>query len=256
MNARGVLAAMAAAGLAGCGQQSPPAPSVDVSQLRGATIQPLQAQPVLEEVPPAIPEAPLAGKPQVAEVAKLKAGARYWQNFAKLQTSLPVTAQSPQAGRPAEPPSNAVDPTPQVIDGYRVVDFKQLTKYIFKVPDDPVTEPAAKEMLGENEIPEDVQALNKQKIALKGYMLPLRTEDGKVVEFLVMANQALCCFGAVPKITEYVSVRMPEGRGVNELKDIPITVFGTFKVGAIVENDYVVGLYEMTGHTLNGPIDL
>ena len=49
---------------------------------------------------------------------------------------------------------------------------------------------------------------------------------------------------------------MPEGRGVNELKDIPITVFGTFKVGAIVENDYVVGLYEMTGHTLNGPIDL
>ena len=154
------------AGLTGCGQQSPPAPSVDVSQLRGATIQPLQAQPVLEEVPPAIPETPSLGKPQIAAVAALKTGGRYWENFAKLQTSLPVTAQSPQAGRPAEPPSNAVDPTPQVIDGYHVVDFKQLTKYIFKVPDDPVTAPAAKEMLGENEIPEDVQALNKQKIAL------------------------------------------------------------------------------------------
>ena len=247
---------LAVAGLTGCGQQSPPAPSVDVSQRRGATIQPLPAQPGLEEVPPAIPEAPSLGKPKMAAVAALKTGGRYWDNFAKLQTSLPVTAQSPQAGRPAAPPSNAVDHTPQGIDGYHVEDLQQLTKYTFKVPDDPVTEPAAKEMLAGNEIPEDVQALNKQKIALKGYMLPLRTEDGKVVEFLVMANQALCCFGAVPKITEYVSVRMPEGRGVNELQDIPITVFGTFKVGAIVENDYVVGLYEMTGHLLNGPIDL
>ena len=94
------------------------------------------------------------------------------------------------------------------------------------------------------------------KIALKGYMLPLKVEDGKITELLILRDQSMCCYGAVPKINEWVSVRMPEGKGVKPVMDVPVTIFGTLKVGEVLENGYLVGIYEMDGERLDGPIDL
>ena len=83
-----------------------------------------------------------------------------------------------------------------------------------------------------------------------------RREDGKITELLILRDQSMCCYGAVPKINEWVSVRMPEGKGVKPVMDVPITIFGTLKVGEVLENGYLVGIYEMDGHRLGGPIDL
>jgi len=38
--------------------------------------------------------------------------------------------------------------------------------------------------------------------------------------------------------------------------DVPITFFGTLRVGEVLENGYLVGIYEMDGERLGGPIDL
>jgi hypothetical protein len=38
--------------------------------------------------------------------------------------------------------------------------------------------------------------------------------------------------------------------------DVPVTIFGTLKVGEVLENSYLVGIYEMDGERLDGPIDL
>jgi len=143
---------------------------------------------------------------------------------------------------------------PDEIDGYKVVGFGEISDFKFEVPDDPASDPKAKAILEKNEIPETVRALDKKNIAIKGYMLPLRVEEGLITEFLVMRDQSACCFGAVPKINEWISVRMPKGKGVKPMMDVPIYFFGTLKVGEVLENDYLVGIYEMDGHKIGGPL--
>jgi len=143
---------------------------------------------------------------------------------------------------------------PDEIDGYKVIDFTELSDFKFEVPDDPASDPKAKAILEKNVIPESVRLLDKKEIAIKGYMLPLRVEEGLITEFLVMRDQSACCFGAVPKINEWISVRMPEGKGVKPVMDVPIYFFGTLKVGEVLENDYLVGIYEMDGHKIGGPL--
>lgn len=139
------------------------------------------------------------------------------------------------------------------IGDYFLIDFKALAGFKYEVPDDPITDPKAKAILENNQIPKTVKKLNKQKIAITGYMLPLRVEEGKITEFLVLRDQSACCFGAVPKINEWINVRMPKGKGVKPLMDVRVTFFGVLKVGEVLENGYLVGIYEMEGHKINGP---
>lgn len=143
---------------------------------------------------------------------------------------------------------------PDEIDGYKVVGFDELAKFKYEVPDDPITDPKAKAILEKNIIPEKVRALDRKKIAVRGYMLPLRVEDGLITEFLVLRDQSACCFGAVPKINEWISVRMPKGKGVKPVMDVPVYFFGKLKVGEVLENDYLVGIYEMDGDKIGGPL--
>ena len=83
-------------------------------------------------------------------------------------------------------------------------------------------------------------------------MLPLKVEGGVVTELLIMRDQSMCCYGAVPKIHEWVSVKMT-GAGVKPIMDQPVTLFGTLRVGEMRENGYLVGIYRMDGERMKGP---
>ena len=100
------------------------------------------------------------------------------------------------------------------------------------------------------QIPEAIHALNQKAISLKGFMLPLKVEQGLVTEMLIMRDQSMCCYGTVPKINEWVSVRMEE-EGVKPVMDEPVTIYGTLKVGEVLENGYLVGIYEMDGQSMS-----
>jgi hypothetical protein len=56
----------------------------------------------------------------------------------------------------------------------------------------------------------------------------------------------MCCYGVMPRINEWVVVKM-NGRGVPPLMDVPITFEGTLKVGAMYENGYLTGIYLLAG---------
>jgi len=221
-----------AAVLTACNQQVPI--QQDVKVQRGEAVQRVtpEPKPFIEEVPQPKPviEAPVPAKPQSTTVAA--------KNI---------------EGKPAE--VKPLGPIQKVGD-YSLLGFDRLASFAYEVPDDPITEPKAKEILEKNEIPDSVKKFDKQKIALKGYMLPLKVEDGKITELLILRDQSMCCYGAVPKINEWVSVRMPKGKGVKPVMDVPVTIFGTLKVGEVLENGYLVGIYEMDGERLDGPIDL
>ena len=86
-------------------------------------------------------------------------------------------------------------------------------------------------------------------------MLPLKVENGKVTELLIMRDQSMCCFGTVPKINEWISIKM-EGDGVDPIMDQAVTLMGQLMVGEVLENEYLVGIYEMLGDKMIGPLDL
>ena len=81
-----------------------------------------------------------------------------------------------------------------------------------------------------------------------GYMLPTRMAEGLVTEFLLVKDPAMCCYGAVPNMNEWVVVKMT--KGVRPLMDVPISFSGEFKVGALFENGYMTGIYLLEGEKM------
>jgi len=148
--------------------------------------------------------------------------------------------------------AKANDTTP----GYPLVGFDRLAGYTIEISDEllgPVTnELAAAKAKTEALIPDSVKAYSQKHVSLRGFMLPLKVEGGLVTELLVMKDQSMCCYGTVPKIHEWVSVKMTE-KGVKPVMDQPITLFGTLHIGEMRENGYLTGIYRMDGQGMIVP---
>ena len=138
-------------------------------------------------------------------------------------------------------------------DGYLSVSFDKLASFEYQMPED-LTAPVADEdgTVYKEQIPADIKVLNAKNISLKGFMLPLKVEKGLVTEMLIMRDQSMCCYGTVPKINEWVSVRMEEN-GVKPIMDEAVTIYGKLQVGEVLENGYLVGIYEMAGQKMDEP---
>ncbi|MBM3876655.1 MAG: DUF3299 domain-containing protein [Verrucomicrobia bacterium] len=147
----------------------------------------------------------------------------------------------------------------EMMGEFRIVGFDKLASYNYDIPDEsPATRAAAN--VGEapaakDQIPDSVRALNGKKVALKGFMLPLKVEGGLITELLIMRDQSACCYGATPKINEWVSVKM-SGKGVKPIMDVPVVLMGKLQVGEMRENGYLVGIYAMDGEKMTGPPEL
>lgn len=170
-------------------------------------------------------------------------------------------------------PNPALDKEPEIVksDGqdYLTISFERLASFEYEMPDEfaevsdagdgeaaKAEETKAKKKPEEkDQIPATVRKFNNKRIALEGFMLPLKVEDSLVTEMLIMRDQSMCCFGSVPKINEWVSIRMT-GKGVKPVMDEPVTIYGKLKVGEIRENGYLVGIYEMDGERMGSRIDL
>lgn len=205
-----VLILGAVVALTGCGEK--PAAKAPESEIRGSPIAPVAAK-VSE------PTTPATAKNSVAASTPVPAA---------------VVPAAPVAGEP----------------GYAAAGFDILSGYNIEISDEllgPVTNNLA-EVTAKTEalIPEKVRALNQKKVALKGFMLPLKVEGGLVTEMLVMKDQSMCCYGTVPKIHEWVSVKMSE-KGVKPLMDQAVTLMGKLHVGEMRENGYLTGIYRMDG---------
>lgn len=129
------------------------------------------------------------------------------------------------------------------------VGFDLLASYNFEVPDGPLTN---KTDTADSQIPAKVKAFDKRKVSMTGFMLPLKVDNGTVTEFLLLKDQSMCCYGATPKITEWVSVKTG-AKGFKSVMDQTVTIHGTLHVGGMWENGYLIGIYSMDGDKLIGP---
>ena len=171
----------------------------------------------------------------------------------KGQPIKPADPAAPSKSPSAETSASGVDAKSE---GQLVVGFDKLSGFKYEVPDENPESPFANGKKDpDTQIPDTIKAFSGKRVSLKGFMLPLKVEQGLVTELLIMRDQSMCCFGTVPKINEWVSVRMT-GKGIKPVMDQAVSLVGTLKVGAIRENGYLVGIYQMDGERMDGPVGL
>lgn len=185
-------------------------------------------------------------------------------NPAPAQTAQATAAPAP-ASEPPPPPAAgsavSVAPKPQekesaaATEEFIEVGFDFLAGFEYEMPDETNVNTNAPAKPAKEQIPDRIKALDKKRVALKGFMLPLKVEGGLITEMLVMRDQSMCCYGTVPKINEWVSVKMVN-KGVKPVMDQAVTLYGALKVGEMYENGYLVGIYQMDGEKMAGPLDL
>ncbi len=175
--------------------------------------------------------------------------------FAEEVRGKPIVAKKKIA--PVEATTNSVTApsgTKSAKNGdYVEVGFDRLANFSFEMPEGlQPTNSANKATKSGDQIPADVKSFDQKKVALKGFMLPLKVSDGVVTEMLIMKDQSMCCYGSVPRINDWVSVKMKNG-GVKSVMDQPVTLYGKLHVGEMLENGYLVGIYELDGDKMDEP---
>jgi hypothetical protein len=178
-------------------------------------------------------------------------------SIAPAVTATPAaTALTAAAPIPAPVVTEVVPKPAELVGEFMRIGFDKLASFNYEMPDEsPATMTNKVSAPVKEQIPTTVKSLDQHKIALKGFMLPLKVEGGLVTELLIMRDQSMCCYGTTPKITEWVSVKMTS-KGVKPVMDQPVTIFGKLQVGEIRENGYLVGIYQMDGEKMSDPADL
>jgi hypothetical protein len=73
----------------------------------------------------------------------------------------------------------------------------------------------------------EVEALDGQKIFVKGFMYPTRQKEG-ITEFILAKDNGQCCFGGEPKVTDMILVKMKKPPKV-DFTDRRVSVAGLFR---------------------------
>ncbi|MDF1837004.1 MAG: DUF3299 domain-containing protein [Planctomycetota bacterium] len=96
--------------------------------------------------------------------------------------------------------------------------------------------------------PDHVQELDDTQVALRGYMIPNVQKDGKVTEFMLVADLLSCCFGGAPTPDQWVDVKMVDGNTSEYFAFVPIRVKGRFWLQVIEdEAGYASGCFHIDG---------
>lgn len=138
-------------------------------------------------------------------------------------------------------------------DGYLEIGFDRLSAFPPRwspVTTNPVTLAWTPKLV--NPVPPEIKALEGKEVAVRGFMLPIRTEDGLTTEFTIMKNQQFCCYGKPLELNEWAHVRMKAGKGVKSLMDQPVVVYGTLHIGEYLQSQ-MVGFYQIDGDKLELP---
>jgi hypothetical protein len=125
-------------------------------------------------------------------------------------------------------------------DGYWNINFGQLASYRL----DPPAAGAAAKPGSLDRIPAPLHQLDGQHVRVRGFMLPLKVEDGLATQFLIVRNPMVCCYGMMPAPNEWVCVKTT-GKGIPMQMDVPLVFSGTLHVGELYEDNFFIGVYQL-----------
>jgi hypothetical protein len=162
----------------------------------------------------------------------------------------------------AAPASNA----PATTGDFLNVTFDSLSSFHYEIPNlDPnAPKPPELKTVGgdknpptvKDQIPAPIRAFNGKKVAVQGFMVPMKIEKGATKTFLLVKDQSLCCYGRMPRMNEWISVKMSGEKSAKFISDQPVTVFGKLDVGEEIEKGEVLSVYRLEAEDVAGPLDL
>ncbi len=120
-------------------------------------------------------------------------------------------------------------PSPHQLEGYAPLTFDLLAGYDFDG----------------RSVPPRITEFHERQVAVSGFMVPLTTDLEGVVDFILVKNQLLCCYGQTPKMNEWIYVLMEGDSRTQARLDQPITVAGRLLVGADEKDGQLLSLYRM-----------
>jgi hypothetical protein len=202
------------------------------------------------------------------------------KNFAKpglflalalLAAGIPPFINSPAFGQkaganPAVPYATAV-PKPidlksapvthySLLDNHPLVTWDTLAHFAYDAPElDEEIDPRLRQRRKKYPIPGFIKQLDGQAIAVVGFMIPIDTNEtgDKATSFILARSQATCCYGIIPKLNEWMFVKMGNGKDTDAVMDVPVTVFGTLSVGEQNKKDMGWSLYRMAADKVRIP---
>lgn len=151
-----------------------------------------------------------------------------------------LAAATPGAPGPARPQGA----------GYEKLGFNLLASFQFTPPTiDAVADPQAPLPGASDQIPAAIRKWHGRKVIVTGYMLPLKSVEGRVTELLLTRN-TMASMNLTPfMMNEWIVVKIAPGVRAQTLQ--PVSFFGTFKVGAIYEHGYMVAIYELAADRMS-----
>ena len=132
-------------------------------------------------------------------------------------------------------------------EAYQSLTFNMLTSYPFREPNwAKMEDPAYIASLKlDEQISPQIQAMNGKRVEIEGFMLPLDMPEGNLRTFMLLKDQMACCFGNIPRLNEWVYVRVPKRKKVGVHQDVLVTLLGTLRVGAKFEGEVLTGIYHL-----------
>ena len=158
---------------------------------------------------------------------------------------------------PAASQSPATAPVATRSGDYVQVGFDKLAGFPLRlhwVLVDPVRIKGVQSMLGD--VPPGIKSLDQSKISVRGFMLPLKLEDGKVTEFFLLRTQARCCYGLPIQMNELLTVHMAKP-GVKSIMDQPVTIYGRLHISESHDDSgALTSIYTLDGEKMDEPSNL
>ena len=131
--------------------------------------------------------------------------------------------------------------------------FDILSWFDLDLPDKPATgaRPGAPDEL-DKQFPAEVKKLDRKRMYIRGYMMPMTMADGKTTEFVLTKDPMQCCYSVAPKISDWITVKT-QGKGFDIMMDQPVTVQGTLHVGTIRDSSgFATGIYRFDAENFLG----
>ncbi len=142
------------------------------------------------------------------------------------------------AGMPDAAPELAPAERPTAAAGEEILTFDELAAYEY--------EPGT----AHDDIPPEIAALDGKDAAVEGFMWALEFESGGAKRFLLLKDPLACCFAVVPRLNEWIEVRMEQGAVAQYVPHVPAVIRGTLHVREEKKEGVVTGIYRMTGRTV------
>jgi hypothetical protein len=94
-------------------------------------------------------------------------------------------------------------------------------------------------------LPVDVAGWNGKYVKATGFINPL-SQTRNITSFLLVKDRASCCYGKMPQMNHYISIKLKPGETTNYSTD-PVTVRGVIQIEERFDGDWPLGLYWMDG---------